>query len=256
MKVKSITHFFFLFAVNIALSQTSYHIISETEMPMGSPMADSKVIINSYVKGKKIKTDVVNGTSSQIHCYTEDKCTIIAREKLSSTICGEGTPEEMKELIKSKDKIEYSDVTVQKTDKTQTLLGYECKNAVINYKISSMGIKLKNELIVWYTDKIKIEGDLSTGDANYVGVSNALVDAIKSVNGVVLKQEAKMNGLIGITTTVTQIDQKDLNDSEFIIEAKDCTKMQSLKDASKEIDKRNARRQAQQNSMNHQMRMH
>ena len=254
MKIKIISACLVLAACHL-VEQTSLYMKSETSMPL-MVFLGQKITIITYVKGNKFKSEVNTAQSNQIQCYTEDKCAIISKEKGSSIICGEGTVSEMKEFIKTKDNIEYSDMKVEKTNKTITVLGYECQNAKITYKISVMGMKIKNETSVWYTNKIKLQNDFSTGDPNLIGYSNAYTDALKSIGGVILKQESKTSGLLVATITITEIDQKEIDDSEFIPDAKDCTKMLSIKEASDEIDKRNARRQQQESMMNQQMRTH
>ncbi|MBA2611570.1 MAG: hypothetical protein H0U95_06340 [Bacteroidetes bacterium] len=238
IKTKIILLFIHLFIVNIIVGQSGYFIESEIEVPNGVGSLKSTLNSSYYLMGKDIKVELHRGNSTQIHYFKGDSVILMDKTLGYDDACGQGTREEMNELMRENDKTVYKDVTIEKTKKTLTILGFECKNAIINYKISTMGFDMKVQNTVWYTDQLTLSENISTGDVSNIGLKNDYVDALKSLGGTILNQESKMNGATFSTITVKKIEKKDNMTSDFIIDKKGCKKMLTLKEHKKQMDKR------------------
>jgi len=255
MNVKFFSIILVMLISNALIGQTGYFMRSEIETAAnGFNNGKTTMTVSTYVKGEDMKIETINKTSTQLQYYIGDKVTVITKEKNADNVCGEGTRDEMKDIIKESDKTEYKDLKVEKTNKTETILGYECKKAIIKYKIAVMGFEMKMENVLWYTDKISLGNDISTGDASNIGVSNAYVDAVKALGGITLKQESNSNGTSLAVMKVMQIEKKEIAESVFAIDAKDCKKMLTLKEQKDKIEERNSARDRQNMQFQQQMR--
>lgn len=254
MRIKLFTCLLIMLAIKAVTAQNGFFMVSETETGAnGFNNGKTTYKVTVYSKGEDMKVEMSSKTATQTQFFVGDKVTVITKEEKSEDMCGEGTREEMKSIMNEGSKTEYKDLKVEKTNKTETIMGYECKKVIIKYKISVMGFDMKMENVLWYTDKINLGNDLSTGDVNSMGVSNAYIDAVKALGGVVLKQESYANGTLTATTKTVQFEKKDIADAVFVIDTKGCKKMLTLKEHKDKIDEKNRNREMQELQFQQQM---
>ncbi len=244
MKLKAILIAISSLAVIIVKSQTGYFIESNVEYPGIFKPKNAKTSV--YTKGNDMKMEVITKSDTRIHYYVGDTVCLIDKYNGENTYA-KGTREEMKALNKE-NKVIFKDVVIEKTTKTEKLLDYECKIVKIKYTVTTMGFDVKTECTAWYTDKLDMNIDV-TGDADSFGEKNELTDAMKSLGGVILKQETRINGMLMGTVTVNKIEKRESIDADLVVDTKGLGKAITLKKFRDKMAQRDAKQQQQMNSM-------
>ncbi|MDZ4664788.1 MAG: hypothetical protein SGJ15_07925 [Bacteroidota bacterium] len=236
MKIKLILFVVCLFTSNTFLSQTNYVI--KTDMVIKMAMMNVKSKLTTYIKGEEVKQlTEVNGIE-QHQFFSGDKINLVTKERTYKDACGEGTLDEWKELnMEALGSTVYKNFEIEKTNKTEKILGYLCKKCIFHYKIeipiSKALVEVEQE--VWYSEELYEKG-FKDHDPKSLGVTNPLIEALASLKGFVLKQIIKQMGG-GYESVVTQIDQNPSKDPILSLEeaTKGCKKMLTLKKHNKEV---------------------
>lgn len=230
MRTKLFAYISFFLLGSVVIAQKPNCMIKAEIKTTAGPMSQT-MLMTTFVKGEDMKIEIVRGKSYQYQVFVGDKVTMVSRDRSPNDICGQGTREELKDINdENKTTATYEDVEVEKTKKTTKILGYVCKQAIIKYKMVSMGFKMKQEVEVWYTEEIKTK--INTDPSAPAGVSNPYTDAVTSLGGMVLKQTTKANGMKLVELEVTECKENIVEDSMITTDEilKDCKKMLTLKE--------------------------
>jgi hypothetical protein len=212
-----------------------YLVIKSTTETQGMPeilnkMGKSFSVI--YTKKGMIKTETTVMKTLQTNLIEKDKITVT-----NPDLCGIFTKEEL--LTNGlNDDVEYKDVTVTKTEETENILGFNCKKAILNFKIVRSG-EHEYESIVWYTTEIQ---QPDNSDLPQLTKPNDFTRAMSSLGGVVLHTQLLMKSTnVTTLTRVTEISTNKIDDSVFMVNEKLCKKPKNLQDYKKELKKREHR---------------
>lgn len=237
----------YLLAVGYINGQNGSFFKTEVEISGMAGISIDKTIVEIVSKGNYYKVTTEIGNNKTITSSKSDKVSLYSQEGTNSPDCAEGTPKEYQEASKKRSgKVPvFKDVEVKKTNKTETILGYKCMNAIIKYKTEmSPGFVFTTEESVWYTEEIKIESSEITSELNG-GVANDYTNALAKLGGFILKKESKGPGGGKTTSTVTEFELRDVTDDELNIDIK-CKKTLTIEAYYKLIEEREeARRRSE-----------
>lgn len=241
MKLKLNLIFVCLLFSKVIFSQTKYIIKTDMVTKMAMFSIKSKVI--TYFNNEDVKqfTDI-NGVK-QYQFFIGKKVNLVTIERGFKDVCGEGTLDEWKQLnTETAGATTYKDIKIEKSDKTEKILGYQCKKCIITCKaevpITKAEMMIEQE--IWYSEELYEKG-FQIQDPKDLGVTNPLVQAVSDLKGSVLKSKIKQS-FGSVEYTVTQIEKDPLQDPIISLEqaTKDCKKMRTLKEHNDEVQGRHA----------------
>lgn len=220
----------------IIKSQNGIYMEGETKME-GLPALFTKsmdVKIKSYYKKDKslIELNTTGGVMKTLTIGENVQFT-------SGRDCYSDTQSEINKL--QQEDVIFENVVVKLEPETKTILNYVCKKAVISYKSKVNSYTSDYETVVWYTDKINVDGVNKLAGIDGAQQANEYVKAMQSLNGFVLstEQSVKLNNM-KTTYTVTKLEVKDLDDELFKLNTKKCSKMRTYKEHKNEMKKKDA----------------
>jgi len=239
MKLKLNLFFVCLLFSTAIFSQAKYIIKADMVTKMAMFSIKSKVI--TYFNNEDVKqfTDI-NGVK-QYQFFIGNKVNLVTIERGFKDVCGEGTLDEWKQLnTETAGATTYKDLTIEKSDKTEKILGYQCKKCIISCKaevpITKAEMLIEQE--IWYSEELYQKG-FQIQDPKDLGVTNPLVQAVSDLKGFVLKSKIKQS-FGSVEYTVTQIEKDPLQDPIISLEqaTKECKKMRTLKEYNDEVQGR------------------
>ena len=196
----------------------------------------SKSSSTSFYKDNRVKTEIKTMMFSQVQITETDKVTIF---NSAETNCAIITKAELLEDSLEND-VYATEVQIEKTNETKKILGYDCVKTIIRYKVANTDSKvvgLESEMTFWTTTAVIIPK--TKQPMPELMKKNALTVAIQSVEGFPMQIETwmKANGVKTIGT-VTEINTKDIKESEFELDSKKCKKTMNLKEYKKYLLKK------------------
>ncbi|MCA0133823.1 hypothetical protein [Winogradskyella alexanderae] len=154
------------------------------------------IISTTYFKGAKSRGEISNPMSGNV-------VGIVDAESMSSLTLMDG-PMGKKYMMTKVDNVEelMKTMSVEKTDETKTILGYECTAYDITLEQQGMQIKMK----MFATDKIQ---------PVFSGENMALYEQVEGFPMMMTSTINQMGTDIIITTEVTEIKQVEVSDDKF-----------------------------------------
>jgi hypothetical protein len=239
MKLKISLFLVCLLFSKVVFSQAKYIIKADMVTKIAMFSTKSKVI--TYFNNEDVKqlTDI-NGVKLY-QFFIGKKVNLVTIERGFKDVCGEGTLDEWKQLnTETAGTTTYKDLKIEKSDKTEKILGYQCKKCIITCKaevpITKAEMMIEQE--IWYSEELYEKG-FQIQDPKDLGVTNPLVQAVADLKGFVLKSKIKQS-YGSVEYSVTQIEKDPVQDPIMPLEqaAKDCKKMRTLKEHNEEVQGR------------------
>ena len=179
----------------------------------------------TYYKKNKLKIEISTMDSKQTNLLTEQGASILNQIGPDKN-CGHFTREEMNADSLEIDAV-VTDVKIEKTEETKTILGYTCKKIIIRYKISQV-TTYASEMRLWCTDEVKLPSGAKLPELNK---RNALTVAIMNLNSFPLETETLMElNNVSTVSKVVELSTKEIDEEVFTMNPKDCKKPLNLKD--------------------------